>query len=395
MAFFPDTGFPGADYHKYYGDKKSYHIVKFPARFKGVDLYTFPLIIQDPNPRNYDTAWTFKDMSTEELDAYMGYMRQELEKVVYDFEPDIIECQHIWALDHLIHKMDYHYACVAHHSDQLGFLYDERMREIATHSAEKADFIFAISQYVKKEVLDLYGAHPDKVIVTENGFDQSIFRPMENLDREKVLTELGLTDLEDYPLVTFCGKISRTKGVDVLLQANKLIQAKKKTYLLLMGSGSLDNFSEEDRRKFHMENVIVVGQRSQRDLALLHNLSHLSVLPSRSEGFGIAALEAMGCARPVVVTDVGGLPTFAVGRVIKTEDPKGLAKGILDILNMEHREYFSLCNQALQTSSAYSWKNIVDIRMRYYKRIAYLNNESRYQNYIDNLNLTIPMDASF
>jgi len=373
MAFFPDSGFPCVDYHKYYGDTKSYHIVKFPATYKGTDLYTFPLIISDPNPRNYQNAWTFKELSQDELDAYMGYMRQELERVIDEFAPDVIECQHIWALDHLIHKMDYHYACVAHHSDQLGFLYDERMREVATQSAAKADFIFAISEFVKKEVLELYDVQHKKVIVTENGFDQSLFRPIPNLDREVVLAEMGLPCLEDYPLITFCGKISHTKGVDVLLEANKLIQAQKKAYIMLMGSGSLDNFSLRERRKFHMENVIVVGQKSQSQLALLHNISRLSVLPSRSEGFGIASLEAMGCKKPVVVTDVGGLPSFAVGRIIKNEDPRGLAEAILDILNMEEKEYQNICAQAYATAKRYSWQNIVDIRMKYYRRIALSN----------------------
>lgn len=373
MAFFPDSGFPGADYHKYYGDTQSYRIVKFPATYRGVDLYTFPLIISDPNPRNYQNDWTFKELSPDELDAYMGYMRQELEQVVGEFAPHVIECQHIWALDHLVHKIDYHYACVAHHSDQLGFLYDERMREVATQSATKANFIFAISDFVKNEVLGLYGVHHKKVVVTENGFDQSIFKYLPNLDRDKILTEMGLPCPKDYPLITFCGKISHTKGLDVLLEANKLIQAPKKAYILLMGSGSLDNFSIRKRRKFHMENVIVVGQKSQSEPALLHNISRLSVLPSRSEGFGIAALEAMGCKKPVVVSNVGGLPSFAVGRVIEKEDPRGLAEAVLDMLNMGEKEYQSLCAQAYATAMRYSWRNIVDIRMKYYRRIALSN----------------------
>ena len=58
MAFFPDTGFPGTDYQKYYGDKDTYRIVKYTVTYNGIYLYTFPLIIPDPNPRNYEYAWT-------------------------------------------------------------------------------------------------------------------------------------------------------------------------------------------------------------------------------------------------------------------------------------------------------------------------------------------------
>jgi glycosyltransferase involved in cell wall biosynthesis len=373
MAFFPDTGFPGAEYQRYYGDKESYRIVRFPVTHNGIHLYTFPLIIPDPNPRNYDDAWTYRDLSQLELSACMDYMNRELENVIEDFKPDVIECQHIWAIDHLVKNMGYHYACVAHHSDQMGFLFDERMQKIAIQSAIKADYIFAISRYVKDEVLRYYAVQPERVIVTENGYDQSVFKPVENPERQKVLSEMGYRDLKDYPTITFCGKISRTKGIDTLLEANKLIQEKMKVYILIAGSGSLDNFDQQERDRFHMENVICLGQQRQEDLARLHSISVLSVLPSRSEGFGIAAMEAMGCGIPVVVTDVGGLPSFARGKIVSKENPKDLACAILELLCMDGKEYRKLCQEAYLTAKQYTWENIVDIRMKYYEEISWLN----------------------
>jgi len=370
MAFFPDSGFPGNGYDKYYGDEESYHIVKFPIVYHGVSLYTFPLIIEDPNPRNHIDAWTFKDLTEEELEAYLSYMKEELEKVIHSFKPDVIECQHIWALDHLIHQMDRKYICVAHHSDQLGFLYDQRMQPITIQSAKEAEYIFAISDFVKEEVLSLYDVEPEQVIVTGNGYDQAIFRPDRKLNRRTVMAELGYPNLENYPIITFCGKISKTKGIDVLLEANKYIQEKTKAYILIMGSGNLDTLSDSERQKLHMENVLILGQRSQHELAMLHNIAKLSVLPSRTEGFGIAALEAMGCQKPVVVTRVGGLPSFAVGKIVERENAKDLAAAILEILNMEALPYHNICQQAFRTANDYSWENIVNIRMEYYNNQA-------------------------
>jgi glycosyltransferase involved in cell wall biosynthesis len=273
--------------------------------------------------------------------------------------------------------MGYHYVCVAHHSDQMGYRFDPRMQKIALQSAKQADYIFAISDYVKKEVLELYGVRPNRVIVTENGYNQAVFKPKANTNRQKVLSEIGCQELKDYPIITFCGKISHTKGVDILLQANKLIQNKQKAYLLLMGSGSLDSFSSEEKEKFHVENVIYLGQRSQSDLAKLHNVARLSVLPSRSEGFGIAALEAMGCGKPVVVTNVGGLTSFAKGKVVEKENPKSLADAVLDLLFSDEKSYRMLCQEAYLTAKKYSWRNIVDIRMKYYTQIASSNANKR------------------
>jgi len=370
MAFFPDTGFPGTDYQKYYGDKDTYRIVKYPVTYNGIYLYTFPLIIPDPNPRNYEYAWTYKDLSQPEFEAHMAYLKDELQKAIEDFKPDVIECQHIWAIDHLIKDMGYRYICVAHHSDQMGFLLDKRMQNIAVQSAKKAEYIFAISEYVKDEVLRYYGVEPERVIVTENGYDQSVFKPIEQSDRETILSEMGCKNMRDYPIITFCGKISHTKGVDILLEANKLIQEKKKAYLLLLGSGSLNNFSTEVQKKFHLENVICLGQRSQSELAKLHNIARISVLPSRSEGFGIAALEAMGCRIPVVVTNVGGLPSFAKGKIVDKENPLTLADAILEMISMEEKPYEELCHEAYITAREYSWENIVDIRMKYYTEVS-------------------------
>ncbi|WP_186843785.1 glycosyltransferase family 4 protein [Acetobacterium tundrae] len=247
-------------------------------------------------------------------------------------------------------------------------LYEEQ--SITIQSAKKAEYIFTISDYVKEEVLSLYDVDRKKVIVTGNGYDQTIFRPNKKLNRKTVMTKMGYPNLENYPIVTFCGKISKTKGIDVLLEANKYIQKKNKVYILIMGSGNIDSLGKGNREKLHMENVLILGQRSQHELAMLHNIAKLSVLPSRSEGFGIAALEAMGCKKPVVVTRVGGLPSFAVGKIVESENANELAEGILEILNMEEFAYYTICQKAYHIAIEYSWENIVNIRMKYYNKLV-------------------------
>lgn len=372
MAFFPDSGLPGPGYNKYYGHSNLYCIVSFPITYKGVPLYTFPLIIPDPNPRNYKAAWTFKDLSEVELTAYFAYIREKLTKVLDKFRPDVIECQHIWAFDHIVGDLGYNYISVAHHSDQLGFLYDPRMRSIAHRAAKKATYIIAISDYVRREVIELYDISRDKVITITNGYDQTIFYPF-SVDRKQIYSELGLTGQEDLPVVTFCGKISRRKGIDVLLQANRIIQKKSKSFLWLAGCGDLESFSKEEQRKFCLENILLLGHLDPQVLSRLHNISRLSVVPSRSEGFGIAALEAMGCALPLVASKVGGLDSFVVGELVKPEDPVALAEAILKLMQLPEKNYRKLCGQALETARPYSWATLVDKRMPYYRKIATLN----------------------
>ena len=369
IAFFPDLGLPGSDYDKYYSNKERYRIVPFPAEYNGVELYTFPLIIPDPNPRNYSHAWTFRDLTEIQLQAYLGYMKQELTKVIEEFQPDVVECQHIWAIDHLVHELGYPYAAVAHHSDQMGFLYDTRMREYALRSAENAKYIFAISDYVKDEVVKMYGVAPEKVITVSNGYNQSVFKPF-TVNKTEEMSRFGLDKFGDLPLITFCGKVSKTKGLDVLIRANSLIQSRKKAVLVILGGGDLDELCRGISEEYSMENVIYLGHCSQDDLAILHNLAKMSVLPSRTEGFGIAALESMGCGIPIVATKVGGLADFAVGALVEPEDHVALADAIIHVLEMEEHKYTELCSEALSKAREYSWSSIVDIRLKYYEEIV-------------------------
>lgn len=376
VAFFPDTGLPGAGYDKYYGAPEYYKILPFPVVHKGVYLYTFPLIIRDPNPRNYPGAWTFKDMSHRELEAYFDYVRQELALILEEFQPDVVECQHIWAIDHVLRDLGYHYICVAHHSDQLGYLYDPRMRPISRKSARFAEFIIAISDYVRREVLDLYRVDSNRVLTMANGYDQSVFVP-QDIDRGSVCREFDIEHREELPIVTFCGKISPTKGIDILLRANRLIQERHKALLLLIGSGRLEDFGSDTRSEFHLENVVTLGHRTPEEISRLHNVAHLSVMPSRSEGFGIAALEAMGCGIPLAATRVGGLGSLAVGELVEPGDPRALAAAILNVLEMPEGKYRALRDKALTTARTYSWSSVIDKRLACYEKVAELNRRRR------------------
>jgi len=163
---------------------------------------------------------------------------------------------------------------VAHHSDQLGFRYDLRMQSYAERAAAGASWIFAISRFVRKEVLSLYpGLSPRRVVILENGYNQRIFRP-QRVSRARVLRQLGIENDPGLPIITFSGKISRTKGLDFLLRANRWLQAERKVLVLLAGTGRLeDEFSVEERADFHWENVRLLGQLPQTMLAKLHNLA--------------------------------------------------------------------------------------------------------------------------
>jgi glycosyltransferase involved in cell wall biosynthesis len=363
---FPDLGLPSPDADKYYGNPETYHILKFPVEFEGINFPTFPLIVPDPNPRNVKTAWTFKDMNETEFQGYIRFLKHRLLEVIQEFRPDIIETEHVWLMGYVLNELGYAYIAGAHNSDQMGFRYDPRMRPFATKCAQDASFIFSISDAVKTTCLELYGIENERVIVIPNGYDQKIFYPQE-LSKREVFQNLDVPADGSFPVVTFAGKMSKTKGVDVLMEANAILQKKCPCTLMLFGSGDLADVlgrppSQEEKRNAH-----IIGHVTQDVLAQFHNIAEFSVLPSREEGFAVAALEAMGCGLPVIATDIPSLKELIVGQTVPVGDPGSLAEAMISQLNLADDEKKSLAKKSLKKAREYSWKKNTDIRLEYYQ----------------------------
>ncbi|GAB5411580.1 MAG: hypothetical protein ChlgKO_06940 [Chlamydiales bacterium] len=366
--FFPDKKLDTPDQKEFYQNKSRYQIWPFPLNNGEASIDFFPLMIPDPHPRN-PVGNTFSELSEKQLSLYLNSFEREVTALIEDYKPDVIECQHIWAMDHIIQKLGYPYLCTAHHSDQMGFRFDERMRKSAIKSAQSAEYIFAISEYVKKDVMDLYDIESKKVIVIENGYDQKMFLP-KKVDRKSVLKKLNIEIPEGEFVVSFAGKISKTKGIDVLLKANKLLPKGANIHFIICGSGEIqDVIGGESRANFSFKRMHFVGHQTPENLSEIHNISDISVLPSRSEGFGIACLEAMGCGRPMVFTDSGGMSDYAVGKKIPIENPELLKEGLLQMKGTSKEEMQKLSLKAHLVAKEFSWEKIAKKRLQYYEHV--------------------------
>ncbi len=368
--FFPDTQLPTKELNYYYKRSKIFEIWKFPIQKDKVKLEYFPLIITDPHPRN-PNGKTLLQITKKQKELYFNEFKVRIKKLIEKFKPDIIECQHIWAFDHIIHELGYPYICVAHHSDQLGFKYDHKMRPTALLGAKNAKYIFAISKFVKKEVISLYSKEKEKekVIVLSNGYNKKVFRLL-NLNRSKILKKYDLKIPKNAKIISFAGKISRTKGIDILLKANRLIQKKANVHFIILGSGNIEKtLKKNEKHLCSFENVHFLGHRPPKTLAEIHNISNFSVLPSRSEGFGIACLEAMACGLPVIVTNTGGLEEYAVGKIVKVNNHRALSKAILKLVELSSDDYKILSKEALDKAKEFSWPRITKKRLKYYEKV--------------------------
>ena len=128
--FFPDSEEPSPELEFYYSQPEIYEVWKLPIEKDGMRIDSFPLMITDPHPRN-PAGNTYKDLSDKELQFYLDAFEERIVDVLEKFQPDVVECQHIWAYDHVIKELNYPYLATTHNSDQMGFRYDPRMRPIA------------------------------------------------------------------------------------------------------------------------------------------------------------------------------------------------------------------------------------------------------------------------
>lgn len=143
------------------------------------------------------------------------------------------------------------------------------------------------------KLLERFGIHTDVVI--NNAIDASAFR--DNASKRDFRVELGLDSAAT--MVAFVGRITPEKGADVVVDAAEHLGPDFE--FVLAGNG----FLREGLETRNLPNAHFVGSISHPDLAALLLQSDLFVLPSRSEGFCQAVLEAGACDAIPVITNVG------------------------------------------------------------------------------------------
>ena len=174
----------------------------------------------------------------------------------------------------------------------------DRTRSLMTANFQRVDWLIAVSNYVK-EVITEYGADSSRLTVIPNGVDIDLFAPSETSEARARL------DLPaDRFIVLYTGNLIPAKGVDVLLRACQVNAAKHPNILLIaIGQGpERDNLVKLATDLGIAERVTFAGYKPLSEMPLWYQASDVFVLPSRAEGFGLSALEAMSCGKPVIVS---------------------------------------------------------------------------------------------
>ncbi len=193
--------------------------------------------------------------------------------------------------------------------------------------------VICCSAAVKEFMTDFVGMREDKVVVIYNGVPE-LDHVRTTGDRFKDM--LGIP--RDARTIGTVASIVPHKGHKYLIEAFKGIEQQiPGTYLVLVGNGPLRKEIEELADKYDiLKRVRFTGKQS--DIYPYLSIMDIFVLPSvEREGFGLALIEAMSMEKPVVATDIGGIPEVVEdgksGILVRPGDYGGLMKAIISIMN--------------------------------------------------------------
>ena len=220
---------------------------------------------------------------------------------------------------------------------------------IASTPAEAADLI------------EHYRANPERICVSPPGVDHTLFRPG---NKERARQRLGLQPTGQ--LVAFVGRIQPLKGVDVAISA---VAALPGVRLLVVGGPSGPTGEAELERLRRIADDTAPGRvtfmpaRPHTDIACVYRAADAVIVPSRSESFGLVAVEAQASGTPVVASRVGGL-AYSVedgksGYLIAGHDPADYTRALAAILD-DPANAARLSDGASEHAKSFSWEATAD-----------------------------------
>lgn len=213
----------------------------------------------------------------------------------------------------------------------------------------RCDYVVAVSQTTKEEIINKYSISPDKVqVIYLHGLDAKCHPSGKN----KQLISRYM--LKNSKVLVYFGQLIPRKNVGFLFDVIKQLPSDWK--LLICGSGPDRQKLEADAKlmKLH-ERVIFAGRIPENEKVAHFNLADIFVCPSKKEGFGLVLIEAMACGKPVLATNLkvfSEIITTGEMGYLEELDPQKWANRILWI-NSHPQD--KLIRGAIQKVKQYDW----------------------------------------
>jgi D-inositol-3-phosphate glycosyltransferase len=303
-----------------------------------------------------------KEALPETIDAFADGVRDDL---AYGDGADVIHANY-WLSGLAGHRLKHElglplvstFHTLARVKAESGDAEPERRVRSEVEIIQCSDAILASCTEEAAQFERLYGATPGRVEIVPPGVDHAFFSPG---DRRGARTALGLGD---HPVLLFVGRIQALKGLDVAVRALAALDDPEAVLVVVGGpsgkdggaylgdiEGLADSLGVGKRIRF-------VPPQPHHLLSSYYRAADVCLVPSRSESFGLVALEAAACGTPVVAAAVGGLRTLVdhghSGFLVEGRDPDVFAAYTSELLaNPVLAEAMSVA--AATRAAGYTW----------------------------------------
>lgn len=222
--------------------------------------------------------------------------------------------------------------------------------------------LLPVSEYCLQGYKSYWGWNGVPIRIIHNGVNLEQFFP----DPASGLARKRALGIEKESVILYVGRVCQQKGTDILIDAFQQLKRRIPNVCLVV-AGPAEQFGKGSHtdltRRISEVGGLYLGPVQERDLASIYNLCDVFVMPSRSvEMFGMAALEAQACSKPVVCSTHGGLPEVISpksGLFFPVENADALADSLSQLFQNADL-YRSKAEAARPNALRFAWPRIID-----------------------------------
>src|ERR1700743_483109 len=241
---------------------------------------------------------------------------------------------------------------------------DRTYKPVVTFSINKSDGVTAVSEHLKRDTYEFFEIETD-IKVIPNFIDLNRFSLKAKDHFKKAIAPSG------QKIIIHTSNFRKVKRTEDVIKIFAKLVKKIPSKMLMVGDGVERSYCEQLCRDLEVwDDVRFLGKQDAIEEIL--SVSDLFLMPSESESFGLAALEAMACKVPVVSSNAGGLPELnldgVTGFLRDVGDVDGMADSAVYILEDEDR-LKTFTENALLRAKKFDLANILPVYESYYVEV--------------------------
>jgi N-acetyl-alpha-D-glucosaminyl L-malate synthase BshA len=231
-------------------------------------------------------------------------------------------------------------------------------------SINKSDIVTSVSSSLRDDTYRLFDIKKEIIVIP------NFIEPNKSSSEEILSCKRSMMAKEDEKIITHISNFRKVKRIDDIVKIFYNIQKEIPAKLMMVGEGPEKQMAEDLCYSLGIyDKVVFFGNSSEIDKILCY--SDLFLLPSETESFGLAALEAMACGVPVISSNSGGLPEVNIegysGYLSDVGDVNAMSKNAISILSDEAKlKQFK--KNAKEVASRFDILNIVPMYEEVYQQ---------------------------